>query len=273
MLDSNQLEYELIRRNFTLNVDNTHARGFLSPDAQQLVYVKTSRNRKHDPLLPVFKQPLVLHWSVEKTINFPQLIKLVPATVGYCNHNMRGFEGEEGKKPYGIAVAIESGKVLDEILNLINIIPIRRGSAFEDIEQEMSELKKLSETTRKTIIDARLGQGKFRADLQAYWKGCAVTGCAAYKMLRASHIKPWRDSSNSERLDPHNGLLLTANLDLAFDQGLISFDDLGNILIKKVLSNEDLSNLGIRPEMKLRGIEAEHKFFLTEHRSMNHFKK
>lgn len=271
MLDSNQIEYELVRRNFRLEVDNTHARGFRSPYAQHLVYVKTSRKRKQDPLLPVLKQPLVLHWKMD--IFYLELIKLASATVGYCNHNMLGFNGPDDKKPNGIAIDIESDKVLDEILNVTNIIPLRSCSAFEDIEQEMSELKKLPETTRKTIIYARLGQGKFRADLQDYWKGCAVTGCTEYKMLRASHIKPWRDSNNSERLNPHNGLLLTANLDVAFDQGLISFDDIGNILIKKLFSSEDLNNLGIRPDMKLRRMGEQHKLFLTEHRSRNHFNK
>ena len=52
------------------------------------------------------------------------------------------------------------------------------------------------------------------------WGGrCAVTGLDLPLLLRASHIKPWRDSDNRERLDPYNGLLLSPSYDAAFDWG------------------------------------------------------
>jgi hypothetical protein len=70
------------------------------------------------------------------------------------------------------------------------------------------------ETTRSVIAQARVGQGRFRRDLMVLWEGrCAVTGCDVPEALRASHCKPWRDSTHAERLDPTNGLLLSASLD------------------------------------------------------------
>jgi predicted restriction endonuclease len=57
-----------------------------------------------------------------------------------------------------------------------------------------------------------------------------ITDIQIPALLRASHIKPWRMSDNSERLDPENGLLLVANLDAAFDAGLLSFTDTGRML-------------------------------------------
>jgi 5-methylcytosine-specific restriction protein A len=56
-------------------------------------------------------------------------------------------------------------------------------------------------------------------------------------LLKASHIKPWRDSDNAERLDIYNGLLLIPNLDSAFDKGYISFDDGGKIIISDMIKD------------------------------------
>jgi predicted restriction endonuclease len=80
-----------------------------------------------------------------------------------------------------------------------------------------------NETERLALVRARLGQGPFRTRLVERWGGrCPVTGCSQEQALRASHMKPWRCSTNQERLDSANGLLLTANLDALFDRFLIS---------------------------------------------------
>lgn len=57
-------------------------------------------------------------------------------------------------------------------------------------------------------------------------------------MLRASHITPWAEcASDAERLDPENGLLLSALWDAAFDRGLVSFDDEGAPLYSSSLTD------------------------------------
>lgn len=92
-------------------------------------------------------------------------------------------------------------------------------------------------TTRKQLIEARLGQGRFRRGLEERWNyACAVTGCNLREALRASHMKPWSKSEHGERLDPCNGLLLEANLDALFDSYLISFRDNGLMLLSNHLS-------------------------------------
>ena len=59
--------------------------------------------------------------------------------------------------------------------------------------------------------------GRFRDDLVASFGGrCCLSGLDVTELLRASHIKPWRDSNNIERLDPYNGLLLSPAYDAAF---------------------------------------------------------
>jgi HNH endonuclease len=88
--------------------------------------------------------------------------------------------------------------------------------AVDDI-QRLKFQENVSETSRKRLTDARLGQGKFRTQLDSAWgNACAVTRCSIQEVLRASHIKPWHSSNNRERLDPENGILLTAHLDAFF---------------------------------------------------------
>jgi predicted restriction endonuclease len=57
---------------------------------------------------------------------------------------------------------------------------------------------------------------------------CQLTSITDPDLLKASHIKPWANCTTvEERLDPMNGLLLSALWDAAFDRGLISFSDSG----------------------------------------------
>lgn len=121
----------------------------------------------------------------------------------------------------------------------------------------------LSPTEKQVLMNARLGQGRFREHLLQQWQGCAVTGYPMPAMLVASHIKPWRAASNIERLDPNNGLLLLANLDKAFDKGFISFETSGRIILSSTL--EQPSVLGIHRQMTLSVRDA-HQPYLAYHR-------
>jgi hypothetical protein len=68
-------------------------------------------------------------------------------------------------------------------------------------------------------------------------------------------IKPWKVSSNAERLDPFNGLPLVATLDALFDAGLISFEKNGKILLSSELPGEDKKILGVRT-LRLRKVPS-----------------
>jgi hypothetical protein len=99
-----------------------------------------------------------------------------------------------------------------------------------DIE-ELRRRRDLTPTQREALVQARRGQGRFRQDLLQEWGGCAVVGCTAPSVLGASHIKPWKKSSDEERLDAANGLLLSANLDALFNDGLVTFGDDGRMSV------------------------------------------
>jgi len=100
-----------------------------------------------------------------------------------------------------------------------------------------SNLSIVNKTEKHTLTKQRLGQQVFRSKLLDRWGGkCALSGLSEPSLLRASHIKPWaKCKSDFERLDVSNGLLLSANLDAAFDIGLISFDDDGCVLVSPSL--------------------------------------
>ncbi len=129
---------------------------------------------------------------------------------------------------------------------------------------------KLSDTEREQLIQARRGQGLFRDRLLDYWKKCCVTSCDLQMVLRASHIKPWRQSSNEERLDKFNGLLLTPNVDALFDKGLISFSDSGEMLLSPQVSRKMLQVLIGKTEARIK-VKVEHKKYLKYHRNLHRF--
>jgi hypothetical protein len=149
---------------------------------------------------------------------------------------------------------------------ILDTAQLSSATVLQDVAEAGTELAGLADTERETLIKARLGQGQFRADLIAYWGGCAITGLSFAGMLRASHIKPWCKSSNKERLDKFNGLLLTPNLDQAFDAGLITFDDDGSLLISPLLDAGAADALGIVAGTKLKMLEAAHQPYLAWHR-------
>jgi predicted restriction endonuclease len=99
----------------------------------------------------------------------------------------------------------------------------------------------------------RVNQGKFRQLLIRRFEGrCAVHGIPCNGLLIASHIYPWRLAGLHQRVDVNNGLLLSAPLDALFDQGLISFDDDGKILISSTVSQETRSAFGLTDQLRIR---------------------
>ncbi len=157
-------------------------------------------------------------------------------------------------------------RFVDELEKVVDGQEVPYLNILQEIDQFKDSYEALQETTREAVIQSRIGQGQFRTSLIEYWQGCSVTGSQQVELLRASHIKPWRDSSNAERLDMYNGLLLLPNLDACFDSGLISFDDKGKIVISSELDKSTLLQLGIDSNLKLLRVERRHKDYLRYHR-------
>jgi hypothetical protein len=128
-------------------------------------------------------------------------------------------------------------------------------------------------TEAERLVVQRVGQNVFRDALIAYWDGrCPLTGISDASLLRASHIVPWAECTTDEhRLDVHNGLLLSALWDAAFDTGLVSFAEDGTVLACQGLSADARSALGMERMPKLTGLTATHRMNLEWHRARYKF--
>ena len=122
-------------------------------------------------------------------------------------------------------------------------------------------------TEIERLVVQRVGQDIFRDRLMRYWDGkCPLTGISDPTLLRASHIKPWSlCDSDAERLDVHNGLLLSALWDAAFDSGLVSFDDDGVPLFSPKLTDAARASLAWSSPLRLT---PQHCEKLSWHRDM-----
>ena len=185
-------------------------------------------------------------FSITSVIELEKLIYGANQVKEYAEYNSRG------NGMYSAALKLYQNYIDD----------LNQESLKADIEAIETD-ENLDSTMRQSLITTRRGQGKYRERLIQYWQGCAVTGYSNIRLLVASHIKPWRESTNSERLDPYNGLLLTANLDKAFDLNFITFSTDGKILISDELGDYQL--LGIHPDMKVP-LEKHHQEFMEFHR-------
>ncbi len=109
---------------------------------------------------------------------------------------------------------------------------------LDTFREKVKNLPQKTEAER--LVVQRVGQDIFRASLMEYWQGrCPLTGIVDPALLRASHIIPWKlCESDAERLNVHNGLLLSALWDAAFDKGLVSFDDEGRPMFSPGLSED-----------------------------------
>ncbi|HAE38751.1 MAG TPA: hypothetical protein DCG57_08945 [Candidatus Riflebacteria bacterium] len=136
---------------------------------------------------------------------------------------------------------------------------------YETIDPNSHEYLSLHETDREQLTKARIGQDNFRKNLIRIWGKCSVTGVENLEFLNASHIKPWRISSNEERLNPHNGLLLNPALDTAFDKGFIGFDTIGKIVISGNLTHDDAEKMAINEDLRLRALYSGNQQFLAWH--------
>lgn len=155
-----------------------------------------------------------------------------------------------------------------EMLNELLPEAVIANDSASDILSELEALSTLPKTERQSLVLSRVGQGEFRAQLVSYWEGCAVTGADCIPLLKASHIKPWRESNNKERLDVFNGLLLSPNIYAAFDTGYITFDHQGKIVLSNTIAGTPAFQLHINAKLRINRnlLRPEHQAYLEHHR-------
>jgi HNH endonuclease len=158
---------------------------------------------------------------------------------------------------------------LDRIYRLGVSLPDAPLNAFRAASRDLPRT-----TEAERLVVQRVGQDVFRQALLAYWGGrCPLTGITDVHLLRASHIVPWAECETDEkRLDVHNGLLLSALWDAAFDSGLVSFADDGTVMTSPRLTIASATALGLNNVKKLTSLTGAHRANLACHRSLHGFR-
>lgn len=153
---------------------------------------------------------------------------------------------------------------LDRVWRLSASLPSAPLDEFEALTVGLSR-----ETEAERWVVQRIGQQRFRDALMKYWGSCCpLTGITDPELLRASHIVPWADcDDDSHRLNVHNGLLLSALWDAAFDKGFISVSNNGEIIYSPRLTECARAWLG-SPSSLVGQLTSGHYENLERHRRM-----
>ncbi|MBS0517893.1 MAG: HNH endonuclease [Proteobacteria bacterium] len=202
-------------------------------------------------LLPVFwteLSPSVRPKSLLSTLSPLLPSKYSPIRAGTGDGNQGAYLANISEAVFD---AIVGASAFDAVL-------LARGGAnsltFQVVKEQLEDRAEggilsdssLDLTTKATLIQARRGQGTFRANVQAIERSCRLTGITNPTLLIASHIRPWRSCRTAEeRLDGMNGLLLTPDADLLFDRGFITFENDGDVRVSPRFDQEDLRRLGL----------------------------
>lgn len=177
-----------------------------------LTFIKDSLQAK-----PYFKW-----FNYEESIETFKLVQefLIPR-MSFLNFEYLGFENNE--------ITIEW------LLSYTDTVIYSCDSVEQIVNQSIDRLSIITpeqkETIREALVKIRIGQSQFRTGLlNSPRNSCLFTGITEQNLLIASHIKPWKNSNNEERLDIQNGVLLTPTFDKLFDKFLITFNDQGGLI-------------------------------------------
>lgn len=129
-----------------------------------------------------------------------------------------------------------------------------------DLEKEIKKRNLIGEE-KKAFVKVRINQGEYRKQLIKIYKHCCLCKISDTRLLIASHIKPWADSNEKEKVDPYNGLLLCPNHDKLFDQGLITVNPDKTITISSTLTKTDRVLMNISEDMKVECDDGCLKYF------------
>lgn len=131
------------------------------------------------------------------------------------------------------------------------------------------QIKLPNSTEREGLVTSRVGQGAYRKSILHRWTyKCAASGFNDTRVLIASHILPWKNATDEQRLDVDNGILLSPDYDALFDKHLISFDTSGKIVLASNLTNNSLKPLGITGSERISNLTEGNKKYLDHHNAL-----
>jgi putative restriction endonuclease len=204
-----------------------------------------------------------MHARNSKIIEIAQLLERTPSSVAMKLLNFASLDPEQ--KARGIRGLAGHSRADEQVWNDFNVnweqmvllseaslqVLQTKSIRRRDTDDALSCQKEDAQTEAERIVKVRILQSFFRrVVLAAYDSRCCITGIPVTDMLVASHILPWGEFP-AERLNPRNGLCLTADFDRAFDRGLISFDEDSRLIMSPVLRSY-LPNEAIESEFVRR---------------------
>lgn len=184
------------------------------------------------------------------------------------------FEAELKFEDFGFFEGFDTNKNLRTAIKFffkrVDAIKLDR-SIITTIDKDLGQpnYKIPNETERKGLVTSRIGQGAYRKSVLYRWDfKCAVTDHNNSQILIASHIHPWKDSSNDERLDVDNGILLSPTYDALFDKHLISFENNGKIILSDKLQDYNIDAITVTGREKIKDMHSGNHYYLEKHRTL-----
>lgn len=181
--------------------------------------------------------------------------------------------GNGNQKLYLVDISYEIAEILllgantslQEIMR--RCAPINNSQSEYEIHLEIVSGGYSGSTEKEQLIRARRGQGIFRHNVRKIEESCRVTRVSDPRHLKASHIKPWRDSSDDEKLDGNNGLLLSPHVDHLFDAGFISFENSGEMIKSELLESKILEKWSLSNVIEVGPFNFMQSNYLNYHRN------
>jgi len=218
-------------------------------------------------LVPVYFKRLTNPFRPKAYLS--EIVPLLPAKYSPMqangNGNQAAYLSEISEELANIIISLSgSGNLVSNLLSMV--VRVREGEE-DRIENDIRVMTSVSDTEKDQLIRARRGQGVYRANVMEVEKRCRVTGIEDPTHLRASHIKPWRDSDNSERLDGNNGLMLSPHIDHLFDGGFISFGNDGTLIVSAKLDRTIMMAWNIPSNLCVGKFNEKQSYYLDYHRN------
>jgi hypothetical protein len=205
-----------------------------------------------------------------KLVNFASLDPAITSTgrAGLGNAGSLDREIWEEFQANWEGLAVECNRLRTALVELQGQVPTL---ALDP--DEATGLDDFTGETRRVVTEQRIKQHFFRrAVLSSYRGRCCMSGLSEPRLLIASHIVPWsKDKAN--RLNPSNGLCLSAIHDKAFDKGLLALSDDFRILVSTELKrSQDAFVQRVLLPLEGRPIELPERFvpgtgFVSRHRA------
>ena len=207
--------------------------------------------------------------------DFPRLFQQRLSEVNSLQENIIRFEAKEQDQIAGPRIYINSRDSFYQILRelslpnitYISILKLQNTQTneisfyfklfadyFGEVEHPAIIAEEILSTVDTQVVKARKGHGVYRSKLLDLCPFCPITKISDDRLLIASHIKPWVDSTTFEKTDPYNGFMLSPTFDFLFDRGFMSFTDDKRVMLSPFLSKMTYSKIGIADNTLIRDL-------------------